>query len=296
LDVRSMYDTVYFNYSYMSKADVRISPDDRGFLFADGVYEVIIAYGGRYFRKQDHLERLSNSLRALRISGLDPMSLDAVVEQLLVRNGADEADVTVYIQVTRGAAQRKHSFPNGDVAPTVYAQLMPFARKVDMERGESVITLPDTRWSRCDIKSVALLPNCLANQQAHEQGCIEAILVRDGFVLEGTHSSFFAVIDGMARTAPRSNYILPSVTRRVVLEICRREGIPCSEETILLQDLDSAGEMFLAGTTTEIAPITQCDGRAVGTGRPGPFVQRLAELFSRETTAAAAGTATATHS
>jgi D-alanine transaminase len=288
-----MYDTVYFNGSYISKGDVHISPDDRGFLFADGVYEVIIAYGGRYFRKRDHLERLSNSLKGLRMSSVDGMSLDPVVDELLVRNGAGKADVTVYIQVTRGSAQRKHSFPDGDVPPTVYAQLMPFARKIDMERGESVITLPDTRWSRCDIKSVSLLPNCLANQQAHEKGCIEAIFVRDGFVLEGTHSSFFAVTDGVARTAPQSNYILPSITRRVALDICRREGIPCSEETILLQDLDGAEEMFLAGTTTEIAPITRCDGKPVGSGRPGPFVQRLAELFRQETNAAEAATAAA---
>ncbi len=286
-----MHDTVYFNGSYVLKGDVRISPDDRGFLFADGVYEVIIAYGGRYFQKENHLKRLGNSLRGIRISGFDAMSLDPVVEELLARNDAGDSDVTVYIQITRGATQRKHAFPDSEVPPTVYAQLMPFARKMDMERGEAVITLPDTRWSRCDIKSVSLLPNCLANQRAHEQGCVEAILVRDGFVLEGTHSSFFAVIDGVARTAPKSNYILPSITRQVALDICRREGIPCSEETIELQDLDDAEEMFLAGTTTEIAPITKCDGKPVGTGRPGPFVQRLAELFRQETMAADTATA-----
>jgi D-alanine transaminase len=288
-----MYDTVYFNGVYLPKGEVSISPDDRGFLFADGVYEVIIAYGGRYFRKHDHLERLSRSLKGLRIAGFEASSLDAVVEEMLERNSATTADVTVYIQITRGATQRKHSFPDSQVPPTVYAQLMPFNRKVDMERGESVITLPDTRWSRCDIKSISLLPNCLANQQAHEKGCIEAIFVRDGVVLEGTHSSFFAVIDGVARTAPKSNYILPSITRHTALDICRRQGIPCSEDTILLQDIEDAEEMFLAGTTTEIAPITQCDGKPVGTGRPGPFVQRLAELFRQETAAEATATSAA---
>ena len=138
---------------------------------------------------------------------------------------------------------------------------------------------------RCDIKSVALLPNCLANQQAQEAGAYEALLVRDGVVLEGTASSFFAVFDGVARTAPKSNYILPSITQNVVLEICMREGIPFSEEPIFFQELWDAEEAFLAGTTTEIAPVVKADGKQIGDGKPGRFTKRMIELFRAETAA-----------
>lgn len=281
-----MYDTVYFDGAFKPKSEVSISPDDRGFLFGDGAYEVVVALRGRYFRKREHLERLNHSLRGLRITGIDAFSLDPILDDLLVKNGVGSADVTVYVQVTRGVAARKHAFPPSDVAPTVFAQLMPVARDPSFKTGVSVITVPDMRWSRCDIKSISLLPNCLANQLAQEAGCIEAIFVRDGVVLEGTLSSFFAVIDGIARTAPKSNYILAGVTRQVVIDICQREGIPCSEEPIYLTELADAEEMFITGTTREIAPIIRIDGKPVGAGQPGPFVRRLAEAYRMEAEAA----------
>lgn len=277
-----MYDTVYFNGEYWSKADVSVSPDDRGFLFGDGAYEVVVAYGGRWFRKVAHLKRLNHSLGGLGFSGFDAATLDPVIDELLRRNSVGPTDVTVYIQVTRGVAPRKHAFP-AEADPTVFAQLMPVVRDPAYKTGIGAITVPDNRWARCDIKSISLIPNCLANQQAQQQGCIEAIFVRDGVVLEGTLSSFFAVFDGVARTAPLTNYILAGVTRQVVLEICSREGIPCSEEPIFLSELDEAEEMFITGTTREIAPIVRMDGKRVGSGSPGPFVQRLSELFRLET-------------
>jgi D-alanine transaminase len=159
---------------------------------------------------------------------------------------------------------------------------MPFVPKVNPEMGTSVITVPDIRWLRCDVKSVALLPNCMANQQAQEAGCYEALLVRDGVVLEGTSSSFFGVFDGVARTAPKTNYVLPSITRDVVVEICMREGIPFSEQPVFMHELGDAEEAFLAGTTTEIAPIVQIDGNSVGDGKPGPFAKRMVDLFRAE--------------
>ena len=277
-----MYDIVYFNGAYESRGRISISPDDRGFLFGDGAYEVIVSYSGQPFRKSDHLRRLNHSLRGLRFSGFDAFALDPVVDELLLRNSVGDSDVTTYIQVTRGAAPRKHAFP-ADTKPTVFAQVMPVVRDPAFKTGISAITVPDTRWSRCDIKSINLIPNCLANQLAQQQGCIEAIFVRDGVVLEGTLSSFFAVFDGVAHTAPLSNYILAGVTRQVAVEICAREGIPCSEEPIYLESLHDAQEMFITGTTREIAPIIRMDGKPVGSGRPGPFVRRLAELFRVET-------------
>ena len=227
-----MFDTVYFDGAYKPKSEVNISPDDRGFLFGDGAYEVVVAYKGRYFRKREHLERLNHSLRGLRITGIDAFSLEPILDDLMVKNEVGSADVTAYIQITRGVAARKHDFPSKGVAPTVFVQLMPVVRDPSFKTGVSVITVPDTRWSRCDIKSINLLPNCLANQLAREAGCIEAIFVRDGVVLEGTLSSFFAVFNGVAHTAPKSNYILAGVTRQAALDICKREGIPCSEEPI----------------------------------------------------------------
>ncbi len=189
----------------------------------------------------------------------------------------------VYIQVTRGAAPRVHAFPNPPVAPTVYVVTKPFKPKGDPRTGVSIITVPDQRWTRCDIKSVALLPNCLAAQQALDAGADEAVLVRDGVVLEGTHTSFFGVFGGVVRTAPKSNYILPSITRGVALELCREHGIPAEEAPIFLSELGSAEEMFLAGTTVEIMPVVCADGRPVGDGKPGPMVQRLLELFRAKT-------------
>ncbi len=285
-----MFDTVYFDGAYKSKSEVNISPDDRGFLFGDGAYEVVVAYKGRYFRKREHLERLNHSLRGLRITGIDAFSLEPILHDLMVKNAVGSADVTAYIQVTRGVAARKHAFPSNDVAPTVFVQLMPVVRDPSFKTGVSVITVPDTRWSRCDIKSINLLPNCLANQLAREAGCIEAIFVRDGVVLEGTLSSFFAVFNGVAHTAPKSNYILAGVTRQAALDICKREGIPCSEEPIYTTDLANAEEMFITGTTREIAPIIQIDGEPVGSGQPGPFVRRLAELYRMQAEAATINT------
>ena len=284
--MKSMFDTVYFDGVYKSKSEVSISPDDRGFLFGDGAYEVVVALKGRYFRQREHLERLNHSLSALRITGFDAFSLDPILDELMVKNEVGSADVTAYIQITRGVAARKHAFPSNDAAPTVFAQLMPVVRDPTFKTGVSVITVPDTRWSRCDVKSISLLPNCLANQLAQETGCIEAIFVRDGVVLEGTLSSFFAVFNGVARTAPKSNYILAGVTRQAVLDICQREGIPCSEEPIYVTDLADAEEMFITGTTREIAPIIRIDGKPVGGGQPGPFVRRLAELYRMEAEAA----------
>jgi D-alanine transaminase len=273
---------VYLNGSYLEKDQAHISPDDRGFLFGDGIYDVGRAYGGKFFALDRHLKRMADGLAALRIQGIDARDLEPVCHELLERNGLAQDDAIVYLQVTRGAAPRIHAFPDPAVKPTVYATVSPFKPKGDQSVGVGVITAPDLRWTRCDIKSVALLANCLAAQAAREGGVPEAVLLRDGVALEGTHTSFFGVIDGVVRTAPLSNYILPSITRAVVLEICQEAAIPHREFPVLQHELGTADELFLAGTTMEVMPIVTVDGRAVADGKPGPVSKRLLELFRKK--------------
>lgn len=274
-----MTEIVYLNGRYLPKAEAHLSPDDRGFLFADGVYEVMRSYGGAFFGEDAHLSRLHRGLAALRIPGVGARAMAAVARQLLAKNALTSADATVYLQVTRGAASRIHAFPTPAPTPTVYGAAQAFRAKHDPARGIAAITVPDVRWARCDIKSVALLPNVLANQQAAEAGAAEAIFVRDGVALEGTHTSFFAVVDRVVRTAPRSNYILPSVTRAILLDLCRDHGIPADESPILLEEARRAEELFAAGTTFEVMPIVHLDGHPVTSGTPGPLARRLLELF-----------------
>lgn len=272
---------VYFNGQYLSKEDVRISPDDRGFLFADGTYEVIRLYDGNPFRAEDHYERLRRSLRSLRIEGVEPNDFADVIARLVDEN--DIQDGSVYIQVTRGAAPRKHTFPPDGTSPTVYAALSPAGAYEDRwKQGVAVILVPETRWARCDIKSIGLPANVLASQRALEAEAEEAIFVRDGVCTEGSHTNFAAVYDGTFVTAPRGNYILPGVTRTVVLELCDELGIPYREEPIFEHELDQAEELMILGTSTEVMPVVQVDGRTVGTGKPGPVTQRLQEAYYRK--------------
>ena len=276
-----MSSIVYFNGEFLPKEQVHVSPDDRGFLFGDGVYDVTLTYGGRLFRIDDHLQRMANGLKALEITGIDVDGLGTVGKELIKRNNLDSYSQALYLQVTRGVARRTHHFPTTDIPPTVYATISPFARKGDPEHGAPIITVPDVRWSRCDIKSICLLPNCLANQKAKEQGAHEAFFVRDGAVLEGAASSFFAVFDGVVSTPPLTNYVLPGVTRKVVLELCAKHEIPTRLESVFQQHLLDADELFIAGTTTEVVPVTAVDGIPVGDGKPGPVARKISELFTR---------------
>lgn len=275
-----MGQTVFFNGEYLAKDEVRISPDDRGFLLSDGIYEVVRVYRGAPFEMEAHVSRLAAGLAALRIDGVDAETMAEVTPELIHRNGLDEADAVVYVQVTRGAAKRTHHFPAGPVEPTVYAAAWEFAPTTDPAVGVRVVTAPDHRWTRCDVKSVSLLANVLAAEQAHEAGAYEAILVRDGVALEGTRTSLFGVVDGVIRTAPLSNYILPSITRDVALELCCEAGLAVDARGLLIEEFYGADELFLAGTTTEIMPIVGADGRPIGKGEPGPVARDLAARFA----------------
>jgi len=273
---------VFLSGRYLPKSEAWISPDDRGFLFGDGIYEVVRAYGGRFFELPAHVQRLRNGLAALQIAGADTVDFATVTATLLDRNGLETSDAIVYIQITRGAAPRIHRFPDPPVPPTVYAFAAPLQRRGD-PTGVRVITVPDIRWTRCDIKSINLLGNCLAAQRAFEADAVEAIQVRDGVALECAACSLFGVFDGEVRTAPETNYILPSVTRGVTLRLCREARIPVRLAPILVDELPLAEELFLAGTTVGIMPVVEVDGRPVGSGTSGPLTRELQQLFARRT-------------
>ena len=277
-------DIVYFNTQYLPRTDVKISPDDRGFLFADGVYEVIRAYKGRLFRMDLHLKRLARSLRELKINGPSMERIAEISDALIQRNNLKDADAAIYIQITRGAAPRKHAFPKSAPSPTVYLNAFTVQPPVEAwEKGAKAITAPDIRWTRCDIKSVSLLPNVLASQAAAEAGAEDAIFIRDGFVTEGSHTNVCAVFKGRLQTHPKNNYILPGVTREVVLSLCANLNIPVSQTPISANSLPRADELMLLGTSTEVMPIVQLDNRQVGNGKPGPITRKLQEAFWRQT-------------
>ncbi len=270
----------YFNGQLVPKEDVKISPDDRGFLFADGVYEVIASYSGRLFRPDEHFRRLERSLQGLRIPLPDLAALRRAAEQLIEVNGLMGGDAGVYIQITRGVAPRNHPFPPPGTPPTVYASAFPFAvPHEEQERGVRVILIPDIRWARCDIKSIGLLANVLACQRATENGAAEAVFVRDGVITEGSRHNVCAVFGGRLVTHPKTTYILPGVTRDVVLELCGQLGIPFSEAPILESQLREADELMIVGTLSEIIPVVQVDDWTVSDGNPGPVTRRLQRVF-----------------
>jgi len=275
--------TVYLNGAFLPKSEAFISVDDRGFLLADGVYEVTPVYEGVPFTLDRHLERLRHGLAWMRID-LDVSGLEEVHRELIRRNGLEDADrAMVYLQVTRGVAPRTHYFPAGDVQPTVYAYAAQWKRPPDevWGRGFRAITVPDRRWSRVDIKTIALLPNVLAYQAARDAGGDDAILVRDGVAVEGAHQNFWGVFDGTLVTHPTTNVILPGITRGVVLELAREEGLPVQERAIAVEELRSADELFFTGTTGEVKPCVEVDGKPVGNGTVGPLTRLLSDAYLR---------------
>lgn len=279
--------TVYLNGEFLPKSEACISVDDRGFLFADSVYEVCAAYSGRFFHVERHITRLTRSLAELRIH-FDCRALVPVFERLLVENGlTDDESAYVYAQVTRGVAPRTHAFPTELVEPTVYAYGSRYQRPTPerWSEGFAAVTVPDRRWARVDVKTTNLLPNCLAAQAAVEAGVKDAILVKDGIALEGANNNFCAVIGGAVVTHPVTNVVLPGITREYVLGLCSNLGLDVELRPIFVEELAEADEAFTTGTTTEVRPLVEIDGRPVGDGRVGPITRRLYEAFLEGTTA-----------
>jgi D-alanine transaminase len=276
--------TVYWNGEYMPLDKAMVPVEDRGFLFGDGIYEVVRYYGGRGFYLDIHLQRLQHSAEGSRLP-LAPgvAELPAIIDHLLAAN--DLQDVNIYIQCTRGAVHpRSHAFPE-QPNPTllvmpVNLNLVPANLRAN---GVPAITVPDERWGRCDIKSIMLLPNVLAKEAAHDAGAFEAIFIRDSLVTEGSSTNTFAVIEGCVFTHPDDHHILGGVTRDVTLRLARQLGLPVREEPFTLDEMYGAKEVFLTSTTSEVLAITQIDGRTVGNGRPGAITQRLYEAFHKVT-------------
>ncbi|MBM4207512.1 MAG: D-amino acid aminotransferase [Gammaproteobacteria bacterium] len=269
-------DIIYLNGQYLPLSDAKISVMDRGFLFGDGVYEVIPAYAGRLFRLENHLERLDNSLRSIRL--VNPHSHEQWRDILspLLQAGQDQS---VYLQVTRGVApKRDHAFPQ-TIIPTVFAMVSGINPYADHERGVKAVSMEDSRWKLCDTKAITLLANVLLRQAAVDQGCAEALLFKDGYLTEGAASNAFAVINGVLVTPPKTPAILPGITRDVILEIARNNNIPCSEQAIAKTDLNDASEIWVTSSTREIIPIVELDGGQIGDGKPGPLWQKFYRLF-----------------
>lgn len=271
---------VYLNGEFLPREQAKISPEDRGFLFADAIYEVARFWRGRPYHLAEHLVRMREGLAAVRID-LDPAFYPAVAGRLLEENALLQADALVYAQVSRGAAPRAHIFPPPGTPPTVFA----FARLSDPPpppEGGRAILVPDVRWGRCDIKSVMLLPNVLAAQDARERGAMDAILVRDGLALEGTKANLFIASGGSLRTAPNGPYILPGVTRVATIEAARALGVPVEERAFTAEELLTADEVFFASTTLWTYPLVEVEGHRIGDGRPGPIATQLRDVLSSE--------------
>jgi D-alanine transaminase len=284
--------TAWLNGRFLPLADAHVSVLDRGFLFGDGIYEVIPVYGGRLFRLSQHLKRLRNSLDGVRIT--NPMSdseWEAMLNELVARNeGSDQA---VYLQVTRGAApKRDHAFPTG-VQPTVFgmSNALTVNRDAAAVQGVRAITLDDIRWSLCNLKAITLLPNVMLRQQAIEADTAEAILINNGKAIEGAASNLFIVKNGLLITPPNSNCLLPGVTRDLVIELAANNGIPHREADIPADDLLQADEIWLTSSTREISPVIQLDNTAVGDGKPGPLWNKMIVLYRDYTDAVRRGEA-----
>jgi D-alanine transaminase len=270
---------VYLNGRFVAPDEAYVSAFDRGFIFGDGIYEVLPVYGRRPFRLEQHLARMDTNLAAIGLP--NPMARTGwaqAIDGLIASNPG--RDQSLYIQVTRGPAPRDHAYPS-TTTPTVFAysqELKPVAAEL-LEKGVSAVTAEDIRWQRCDIKTIALLANVMFRQFAAERGATEAILVRDGRITEGAASNIFIVRDGVMQTAPKGSHILPGITRDLIIELAIRRGLPYREESFSEAEMFAADEVWMTSSTKEILPITRINDAPVGDGRPGPVFVRTYAIY-----------------
>ena len=279
-----MNEIVFLNGEYIAKDKAYISPDDRGFYFADGVYEVIRCLKGNFFCFEEHISRLKRSLSAIRINfkGIDKLS--SVCHDLIYKNDLGEKYADIYLQITRGVSRRMHSFPENDISPTLYIcayERLPYIS--ELKRGIKAITRPDIRWLRCDIKSVLLLPNTLMFQEAIEENARECIFVRNGVITEASHSNVMGVKEEVIFTHPEGNLILPGITKKVIFKICDELGIYIKESPVREVDVYTLDELFVAGTGNDIMPVVQLNDKVIGNGVPGPVTRKIQREFFRIT-------------
>lgn len=246
---------VYLNGEILSSENAKISVFDRGFLFGDGIYEVMVQLENGIFYKKAHLDRLQENLVKIGI-GYDVNELESQIEPLLVASGLENKSCLIYMQVTRGVAPRKHSYPKG-IPATVMMYALPFQLPYINQKNMHAILKPDFRWHRCDIKSISLLGNIMTNEAAMQSGTDEAALVRDGIITEGSHTNIFFVKDGTVITHPANEHILDGITRKIVVQLCKDLHIPLIEKGVSVQEIPMMDEAFFTGTSTQIASIVQ---------------------------------------
>lgn len=276
-----MTELVYLNGEYVAASNACISVLDRGFMFGDGVYEVIPVYTGKVFRMREHLERLHRSLDAVEINcTLSPQQWSDIFQHLMASN-TGLGDASVYLQVTRGVMDKRDHAYSRDMQPTILVMCRPIEYPLQDKttKGVKAITLEDNRWSDCYIKSVNLLPNALLRQQAVDQGAAEAILIREGFAIEGSASNLFIVKDDVVRTPPKNRYMLGGITRELILELCQANKILVQEKNITEDELHDADEIWMTSSTREILPITTLNQHKVGKGLPGEKWRQLIDLY-----------------
>ena len=270
---------IYLNGEFMPIEQARVPVLDRGFVFGDGVYEVIPVYSRHPFRLAEHLLRLQSSLDGIRLANPhDDAEWSRLVRRLIELNEFE--DQSLYLHVTRGVAKRDHAFPKA-VVPTVFmmSNVLSTPAREQVEKGVGVITTVDNRWMRCDIKAIALLPNVLLRQLAVDEGCVEAVLLRDGIMTEGAASNIFVVRNGVLLAPPKSHLMLPGITYDVVLELARADGIKHEVRPVRESELRDADEAWLTSSTKEVLSIVRLDGKAVGDGVPGPLFRRMYALY-----------------
>ncbi|MEJ8543795.1 D-amino-acid transaminase [Brevibacillus borstelensis] len=277
----------YFNGKFVGSNDPVVPIDERGHQFGDGVYEVIRIYNNKPFMLEEHLDRLYMSAEAIALAfDQSRESFKEIIFQLIERSGLDNLDV--YLQITRGLAPRNHLFPDAPVSISMTAKPFRSIPAEFRERGAKAILHPDERWMNCYIKSLNLLPNLLAKQEAHKAGCLEAILHRDGKLTEGTSSNVFVIKDSRIRTTPLSRHILAGITRMAVQRIAQAAAIPFEERHVAIEELYEADEVFITSTTSEVMPIVQVGEKLIGDGQPGQLTRLLQRHFQALTTAVTA--------
>src|SRR6056297_849175 len=275
---------VYLNGSYIEHTEAKVSVGDRAFVFGDGIYEVVRIVNGRFFMEDEYMIRMDEGLVGLKIQMSQDHrdNISDISRKLVSMNGLEKGQAKVYIQITLGVAwPRTHTFPDPPVEPTVYLSAEPFTPHKDLhEKGVDAVTVSDVRWSRCNLKTVNLLPNTLAKQEARDRGVNSAVMIRDGVITESPNANIFAVKDGVLRTYPATNYILNGITRQAVLTIANEENIDVKLQPVREHELFDMDELFFTGTTTDIQPVVEVNGRAIGSGNPGPVCKKIQHVYN----------------
>lgn len=270
-----MAQTVYLNGKFLPITEATVPVLDRGFIFGDGVYEVIPVYSHHPFRLQEHLRRLQNSLDGIRLANpYSDTTWVRLISELIEQTSCE--DQSVYLHITRGVAPRDHAFPK-DTPPTVFMMSNPLvtAPAALVEKGIAAVSAVDNRWDRCDIKAIALLPNVLLRQIAVDHGAVETVLFREGILTEGAASNIFAVENGVLLAPPKDHHLLPGITYDLILELAQTNGIPVQIGKFDEARIRAADELWLTSSTKEVLAITTLDGRAIGNGQPGPLFRQM---------------------